>query len=617
MSELELNGIVNTTLSGRLSRRQVLRRAAVLGLSAPVIGTLLAACGGDDDDDDETPQAGTTATTASQPANPTPTIVPAGGGSTATTAAATAPSDATATTAGSTPEPEATATTAATAEAMGQPGGKIIIGINREPDNLDPAVTPFAVAHTVMMNIYDPLVWRGVDSEFYPGLATEWEVAADAMSFTFVLRDDVIFHDGTPFNGTAVKKFFDRVKDPATASGFAANLLGPYEGTEVTDETNITVTMTAPFAPALDGMSQAFLSITSPTAQEADPTGFLKNPVGTGFMKFVEWVDGDHISMERNEDYNWGSSYFDHEGPAYLEEVEFRFFPDHPTRLAALEAGDVNMIEQLPDAELARFQSNTDYAVQLGFSPGVPNCLMMNTQSAPLDDPLVRKGIASATDRQTLVEVANFNATSVAYGPLWEGTPFYSSEVESFYPFDLEAAGAFLDEAGWVMGADGIRAKDGAPLHLLWVMGDAHAHYAELLQAQLREAGIEVELSKAAPAAVTEAAQKGKTQLSTVGWISSDPVVLSNIFHSKNEGAWNLSHYSNPELDAILDEGEKTSDPVARQDIYTQAQLMIMEEALVVPTWGIQRNNAVEAKFQGMKRDIRTYIWLYDAWIEE
>ena len=74
-------------------------------------------------------------------------------------------------------------------------------------------------------------------------------------------------------------------------------------------------------------------------------------------MKFVEWVDGDHILMERYEDYNWGSSYFDHEGPAYLEEVEFRFFPDHPTRLAALEAGDVNMIEQLPDVELARFRA--------------------------------------------------------------------------------------------------------------------------------------------------------------------------------------------------------------------------------------------------------------------
>ncbi|RIK45677.1 MAG: hypothetical protein DCC58_05735 [Chloroflexi bacterium] len=614
MSELETGGFVRSALTGMLSRRQVLRRAAVLGLSIPAIGTLLAACGGDDDDESPTATTGAGAATPTPAvAAPTPTIAPVG--------AATAtppPSAPTATTAaGATPEPEPTATVAPTQAPSGKPGGRIIIGINREPDNLDPAVTPFAVAHTVMMNIYDPLVWRGIDSEFYPGLATEWEIGADAMSFSFTLREGVTFHDGTPFNADAVKAFFDRVKDPATASGFASNLLGPYAGTEVIDETHLTVTMTASFAPALDGMSQAFLGITSPTAQAADPTGFLKNPVGTGFMKFVEWVDGDHILMERNEDYNWASPYFSHEGPAYLEEVEFRFFPDHPTRLAALEAGDVNMIEQLPDAELARFMSDSNYQVQLGFSPGVPSCLMMNTKSAPLDDVNVRRGIASAVDRQELVEVANFNATKVAWGPLWEGTPFYSSEVEKFYPFDLEAAGAYLDEAGWTMGSDGIREKDGQKLNLLWVMGDAHAHYAELLQAQLRAAGIGVELSKAAPAAVTEAAQKGTTQLSTVGWISSDPVVLSNIFHSKNEGAWNLSHYENPELDAILDAGEATSDPTERQAIYTDAQVMIMEEALIVPMWGIHRNNAVEAKYKDMKRDIRTYIWLYDAWVDE
>lgn len=605
MREWNLDRVHRGPLAGRLSRRQVLRRAAVLGLATPMVGTLLAACGGDDDDD-ETPAAGQPTATTPPAANPTPTIRPAEPAATPTPAAP-----------GSTPAPQPTATTAPEPAPVGKPGGKIIIGLNREPDNLDPAVTPFAVAHTVMMNIYDPLVWRGVDSEFYPGLATEWEVASDAMSFSFTLRDDVIFHDGTPFNGSAVKTFFDRVKDPATKSGFASNLLGPYGGTEVEDETHITVTMTAPFAPALDGMSQAFLGITSPTAQAADPTAFLKNPVGTGFMKFKEWVDGDHILLVRNEDYNWASPYFDHEGPAYLEEVEFRFFPDHPTRLAALEAGDVNMIEQLPDAELARFQADANYQVQLGFSPGIPSVLTLNTQSAPLDDLNVRRAIASAVNRQELVEIANFNATKVAYGPLWEGTPYYSSEVESFYPFDLEAAGAYLDEAGWVMGSGELREKDGQQLNLLWVMGDAHAHYAELLQSQLRAAGIGVELSKAAPAAITEAAQKGNTQISTVGWISSDPVVLSNCFHSKNVGAFNLSRIANPDLDAILDAGEQTADPVERQKIYTDAQVWIMDQALIVPMWGIHRNNAVQAKYKNLKRDIRTYIWLYDAWVDE
>jgi peptide/nickel transport system substrate-binding protein len=94
-------------------------------------------------------------------------------------------------------------------------------------------------------------------------------------------------------------------------------------------------------------------------------------------------------------------------------------------------------------------------------------------------------------------------------------------------------------------------------------------------------------------------------------------VVLSNCFHSKNIGAFNLSRVNDPELDAILDTGEQTNDPAERQEIYTQAQVKIMEEALIVPLWGIQRNNAVQSQYQDMKRDIRTYIWLYDAWIEE
>jgi peptide/nickel transport system substrate-binding protein len=469
-----------------------------------------------------------------------------------------------------------------------------------------------------MMNIYDPLIWRGnPDGEFYPGLATVWEAATDGLSFTFTLRSDVKFHDGTPFNGEAVKKFFDRVHDPETQSGFAANLLGPYETTEMTDDFNITVKMSAPFAPALDGMSQAFLSITSPSAVEKDPTAFLKNPVGTGFMKFKEWVEADHISMVRNEEYAWGSPMFTHTGAAYLEEVEFRFFPDHPTRLAALEAGDVNMIEQLPDSELARFEGDSSYIVQLGFSPGIPSIVALNTEKAPLDDLNVRKAFASAVDRQSLVEVANFNATKVAYGPLWEGTPYYSADVESYYPFDLNAAGTFLDEAGWTAGSGDIREKDGQPLALTWVMGDAQAHYAELLQAQLRAAGFDVALSKAAPAAITDAAKAGDTNISTNGWISSDPVVLSNCFHTKNIGAFNLSRYSNPELDTILDNGEKTVDPTEREKLYHDAQVMIMDEALIVPMWGIHRNNALQSKYKDVKRDFRTYIWLYDAWVEE
>ena len=291
-------------VGGMLTRRQVLRRGGGLVLSGVLGGALLAACGGDDDDDssDATPPA-------------------------------VQRLDSQLRRAGRIRAHRLRLATFYWQSGAGTPGGSIAIGINREPDNLDPAVTPYAVSHTVMMNLYDPLIWRGSDGEFYQALLKAWETGTDGTSYTFTLRQDVMFHDDTPFNAKAVQKFFDRVADPETKSGFAVNLLGPYDSTEITDDYNLTVKMSAPFAPALDGMSQAFLSITSPTAVEADPTAFLKKPVGTGFMKFKEWVEGDHITMVRNNAYNMGSVDVHPQRCGLSRRGHVPVLPDHPTPL--------------------------------------------------------------------------------------------------------------------------------------------------------------------------------------------------------------------------------------------------------------------------------------------
>jgi peptide/nickel transport system substrate-binding protein len=226
---------VRAALAGQLSRREIARRAAVAGLSSAVIAALLAN------------------------------------------------------------RAEGAAAQDESAEVT--PGGEIVVGLNLEPDNLDPAVTPFAVSHWVMMNIYDTLVWRANDGTFHPGLAEEWETSEDGTVYTFTLRQGVNFHDGTPFNAEAVKFTFDHIVDPESHSGFAASLLGPYDRTEVPDEYTAEVHFREPYAPFLDSASQAFLAIVSPTAVQADRVAYLRNPVGTGFMKFDEWVQNDHISL--------------------------------------------------------------------------------------------------------------------------------------------------------------------------------------------------------------------------------------------------------------------------------------------------------------------------------
>src|SRR5688500_4115391 len=214
--ESKFDELARFALASRLSRREVARRAAAAGLSSAAIAALLAERG------------------------------------------------------------EGVA--AQTPAAEGTPGGEIVVGLNLEPDNLDPAVTPFAVSHWVMMNIYDTLVWRANDGTFHPGLAERWEASEDGTVYTFELREGVNFHDGTPFNAEAVKFTFDHIVDPESHSGFASSLLGPYDQTEVVDERTARVHFREPYAPFLDSASQAFLAIVSPTAVQNDREAYLRNP---------------------------------------------------------------------------------------------------------------------------------------------------------------------------------------------------------------------------------------------------------------------------------------------------------------------------------------------------
>lgn len=494
-------------------------------------------------------------------------------------------------------------------------GGEIIVGLNYEMDSLDPAVTPFAVAHWVMMNIFDTLVWRGNDGTFYPGLAESWEINEDGTIYTFKLKQGVTFHDGTPFDANAVKFAFDHIVDPETRSGFASSLLGPYDRTEVVDEFTAAVHFTAPYAPFLDSASQAFLAIPSPTAVQADPNAFLRKPVGTGFMKFVEWVQNDHVSLVRNDDYNWSSSIFEHTGPAYLDAITFRFYLDNSTRLAALEAGDANLVQSPLLNEIARLNESSDFLTNVPLNPGIPETIFLNTALAPTDDLAVRQALNIGLDRDLIVQIGMFDQAKAAYGPLWESTPFYSAEVESFYPYDPERAKQVLEEAGWTEGKDGIREKDGQRLTVTFPATDFTAAYDELAQGLWSEIGIELKLIPMDGAAADDAIANNEINLYNNSWVSSDPVILNNLFLSANvDGGYNWSKWANKELDQLLEAGERTVDDEQRTDIYAKAQRHIMENALVAALYGNPGGAiAYQNRYENVKQDFRNYLWLYDT----
>jgi len=491
-----------------------------------------------------------------------------------------------------------------------------VIGLDAEPDNIDPHVTPFAHSHQIMMNIFDTLVMQDPkDASFKPALAASWEIAADGLSVVFHLRTDVKFHDGTPFNADAVKYSLDRVVNPATKSGSAASLLGPYAGSDVIDPATIKVNLKTPYAPLLDSMSQAFLSIVSPTAAaKYGVDQFGHNPVGSGAYIFKEWIAKDHLTITKNPNYNWASTVFQHQGPAYVDEITFKFIFDSSARTGTLESGETNLIEVVPESDVKTLQ-NEGFPIVQAQVPGVPTLLMLNTAKAPTDDIAVRKAMILGTDQQTIVNAIFFGLANPAHGPQSKATWDYNPAVETLYKFDASAARKTLDDAGWTMNGDH-REKAGTKLTVDYVTSPLDL-WAELWQSQMHDIGINVQLKQSTQAGWIESATKGQTNVAFLSWIASDPSSLAPLFSSKNIGtgfAW--TYYKDPHLDDMLDKGGTTIDHDARKKIYDEVQMLIMQQALVVPLQDKSSLTGLGKNVHDVRVDARGwYLWLYDAWI--
>ena len=198
------------------------------------------------------------------------------------------------------------------------------------------------------------------------------------MTYTFHLRKDVKFHDGTPLTAEAIKVTFDHIVDPATKSASAATALGPYDHTEVVDDYTAKIVFKEPNAAFLEHGRRRRFSPSSPTALTKYGADYGKNPVGTGMYMFKEWVPDDHVTIVRNPDYAWPSSSFQNQGTSYLDEITFRIIPDAATRVNALKTGEVDMAENLPPQDVTTFQSDSNFQVLNASVTGMPYSIMVN-----------------------------------------------------------------------------------------------------------------------------------------------------------------------------------------------------------------------------------------------
>lgn len=485
------------------------------------------------------------------------------------------------------PPPTSVPATAADAAPQATKRARLIFFGNLEPASIDVITMSGNVnERQVAAQIFETLVYMDQSQQIYPGLARAWKRSEDATVWTFTIAPGVMWHDGTPFTAQSVVDYFEYVRDNPVGSG-PGTLKAVINSARVIDETTVELTLTAPRPDLLIELADPGMGIgnASYLKRVGADAGF--NPIGTGPFKFKEWVRGSQIVLVRNPDWTWGSPMFRMTSPPLLEEIVFRFTSEAQTRLAALEAGEVDFVDLLPFQDVVRVRADPRFTVTGVLLPGMPQMNYMHTGLPPTNELNVRKAIIYATDKEGIIESVYFNMVEPAYGPLSRVFPEYEPALEQMYEYNPEKAMQLLEEAGWRPGPDGVRVKDGRRLEVVIVENKGWNDWVYVLQANLQAVGFDAKVLTTQGPSNTEAIASGKYHVPAMGDVFASASQMTRDWHSEGYGTFPSGHFLKGEegarLDAMLKDAESEIDPEQRKQKYRDIQRFIMENALMVP----------------------------------
>jgi peptide/nickel transport system substrate-binding protein len=485
---------------------------------------------------------------------------------------------------------------ASSSSGSGGTGTKTLsVGVYQEPDSLDPAATGLAMVSMMITHIYDPLFWwlpnaQGVN-EFHPGLAKSYSVSPDAKTYTFKLREDVDFHDGTHFDATSVKATFDHVVDPATKSRGAIGALGAYKETIVVDQYTAQVVFSEANAAFVHEMTGIVFGMQSPAAlKKYGATGISTHPVGTGPFSFVDYQTQNHVALKRYDKYKWGPSAFGKAGPAILDTLTFKILLDTNARYNALRGGQIQMAMNLDPDIIGTIKKSAQYVHYNVPSTGQPYGYPLNVDKGPTDDLRVRQAINFAVDQDKLNKTVLRGAYSAAHNFLTPSTPGYVKANDTLYAYNPAKAKALLDEAGWVAGSNGMRSKDGQPLELAILIQTANGFDlpTQFVVNALKEVGIASTVKSQPFTTAAASYNQGVQNLSAIFFYDVDPYMLKNLVASSQiKTGFNWAHYDNPDVDAAIDAANAIADTAARTAAYDKITTTLMDAAIFLPLWNV------------------------------
>lgn len=518
---------------------------------------------------------------------------------------------------------------AATTSGAGIPvrGGTLSVGVSAEPDSWNVHVAASSLAALLLRGVYDSLVHQKADGTFEPWLAKSWSVSSDGLRYTFTLRDDVTFTDGTAFNAQAVKANFDDIVAPATQSRYASSLIGPYDSAEVIGEHIAQVRLTAPYSPFLMAASTPYLGFHSPRLLGADRAKIGsggKNVVSTGPFLFTSLTPGEQAVFTRRPEYAWAPASIANHGSAYLSGYTGSFLSEDETRIGSLTSGQLDVANEVPTSQLDELRKNSSVALYGRDDVGMPFTYCLNVTKAPFTDIRVRQAFQSAVNTASITSGLFQGAYSAAKSVLTPATPGYSASAGDVWGYSPTRAKTLLDAAGYTgTNSQGYRTRDGQALSVDLVYASDYTTQDELnyhtaLQAALATAGIELTLRPLSTSAIVGAFSDGDYHLGAFALGTPDPSVLYSAFYSTelpSVGGSNVSRVDDPQLDSWLKAALASQDITERAALYGNVQQRVLAQGLALPAYVSTESYGALTQVHGMSLDVQDVPWFDVMWI--
>lgn len=443
---------------------------------------------------------------------------------------------------------------------LAQDESRITIALGTDAASLDPQLQNDAFTTSILSNIFDTLIYRNLDNELEPGLATEWSLVDDT-TWEVKLREGITFHNGEAFNAEDVKFTLERPLDPDLGSPLTSRF-SVMESVDIIDDFTVHINTVSPY-PLLPARLSEWFIIPNEYFAANEPEVLSEQPVGTGAYIFVEWVKDDHLDLTLNENY-WGEG-------GTIQNVTFRPIPETSTRVAALQAGDVDIIVNVPAFRQEEINATENLEIRAVPSTFFQYVALDGTKNEVLADVRVRQAIQYATNVPEIVEFLFEGTAQQIAVPLAFGTFGLDESIEP-YPYDLERARELLAEAGY---PDGITFALDAPTGRY----AQDREVAEALVGQWAQAGINVELNINAWADQLAKYRDGDALVEAhfMGWGTStfdaDDVLFGAFANVPNK-----NNYVNEEVTELVLQARNTFDDAERAELYAQVQQIIYEE---------------------------------------